>query len=290
MTSASLRDQAVAMDGPAAPPLHGGEPVFDEPWQGRAFALAVETVARLELPWDAFRQRLIAAIAADTRRPYYESWLEALEALVLDQHAAERSELDVHRMVAAAYRVDEPGNGDTEIFPIAASEPVLRRILDALFGRSWPHIRFGPIIQGAVYELRAPHAPELSMLDGYLTIGFGAVGAEHGWHVHLCIGEHVGAPGHPVSSALARLRRCAHAELARIRVDDVPTSWMFRMYNGAGEQQLTVLLPNPFLDDDQLPLDEPDWTRLECWDELRADALGLPPDPVDRTGVAFVHP
>ena len=272
------------MGGIEAPPLRDGDPCFAEPWQGRAFALAVETVARLGIPWDAFRDRLVAAIAADPDRPYYDAWLEALEALVLDHRLAGQAELDAHRMAAAAYRVDEPGSGDTEIFPIAAGEPVLRRILDALFGRWWPHIRFGTLIQGAVYELRAPHRPELTMLDGYLTVGF------DGWHVHLCIGEHVGTPGHPVAAEVARLRRCAHAELARILVDGVPTSWMFRMYNGAGEQQLTVLLPNPFLDDDQQPLATPDWSRLACWDELRRDVLDLPPDPLDRVGATFVHP
>ena len=272
-------DEAVATVAVSGGVTRDGSPVFDEPWQGRAFALAVETVARLQLPWDAFRTRLIAAIAAEPHRAYYESWLDALEAMVLDERATSSGELDHHRGEAAAYRVDEIGNGEIDIFPIAVTEPVLRGILDALFTRWWPHIRFGPIIQGAVYELRAPHAPELSMLDGYLTIGFAD------WHVHLCIGTHTRS-----TPEVARLRRCAHAELARVLVDDVPTSWMFRMYNGAGEQMLTVLLPNPFLDDDQQALAEPDWSRLACWDELRAAVLGLAPDPLDRAGTAFVHP
>ena len=54
---------------------------FDEPWQARAFALAVVTVERLGLPWDAFRYRLMAAVADDPDRPYWESWLAALEDL-----------------------------------------------------------------------------------------------------------------------------------------------------------------------------------------------------------------
>jgi nitrile hydratase accessory protein len=265
-------------------PVADGEPVFTEPWQGRAFVLAVETVERLRLDWDEFRTRLIAVIDADPHRPYYESWLMALERLIIDHHAADTGELDKQRMRAASYRVDEPGNGDLEIFPIAVDEVVLRRILDTLFVRWWPHIRFGPIIQRAVYELQAPRQPELTMLDGYLTIGF------DGWHVHLCIGEHIGSPARPVAPEVARLRRCTYAELVRLFADGAPTSWMFRMHNGAGEQQLTVLLPNPFLDDDQYPLSEPDWSRLDCWNELRRDILGLPPDPVDRSATRFVHP
>jgi hypothetical protein len=61
------------------------------------------------------------------------------------------------------------------------------------------------------------------------------------------------------------------------------------MFNGEDEQQLTVMLPNPFLDDDQLPLTTPDWGRLACWNELRAQHLGLPPDPRDRTAPRFHH-
>jgi Nitrile hydratase beta subunit, N-terminal len=281
--ASSVREDAVASIVSSGGPARDGQPVFAEPWEGRIFAVAVETVGRLGLPWDAFRQRLVAAIADAPLRPYYESWLAALERLVLEHHAAEPEELAAQRMRAASYRVDERGNGDVEIFPIAVTEANLRGALDRLFTRWWPHIRFGPIIQGAVYELRAPHEPHLSMLDGYLTIGF------DGWHVHLCIGEHTGSRDHPVEPDVARLRRCTYAELARLWVEDAPVSWMFRMYNGAGEQQLTVLLPNPFLDDDQHALAEPDWTRLDCWDELRRSLLDLGPDHHDRSGTRFIH-
>jgi hypothetical protein len=54
---------------------------FDEPWQARAFAMGVVAVERLGLPWDAFRSRLAAAVARDPDRPYWESWLAALEEL-----------------------------------------------------------------------------------------------------------------------------------------------------------------------------------------------------------------
>ena len=76
------------MDGEAAPPRDNGELVFTAPWEGRVFAMAVALVERLELPWDEFRQRLIAAIASDPERPYYESWAEALESLVVDHDIA----------------------------------------------------------------------------------------------------------------------------------------------------------------------------------------------------------
>jgi len=74
----------MAMSGSDAPPRDNGELVFAAPWEGRAFALAVALVGRLDLEWDDFRHRLMAAIAEDPERAYYESWALALESLVLD--------------------------------------------------------------------------------------------------------------------------------------------------------------------------------------------------------------
>jgi nitrile hydratase accessory protein len=82
--ASGLPDEVALMDGPAALPRDNGELVFAAPWEGRAVAVAVTLVRRLDLPWDAFRSRLIDAIATDPARPYYESWVTALEALVLD--------------------------------------------------------------------------------------------------------------------------------------------------------------------------------------------------------------
>jgi hypothetical protein len=79
----ALPDEVALMDGPAALPRDNGELVFATPWEGRAVAVAVTLVRRLDLPWDAFRHRLIDAIGADPARPYYESWAMALESLVL---------------------------------------------------------------------------------------------------------------------------------------------------------------------------------------------------------------
>jgi nitrile hydratase accessory protein len=82
------------MDGAAALPRANGELVFDAPWQGRALGLALGVVDRLGLDWDEFRQRLIAAIAAEPARPYYESWVVALERLLADHDVVSRHELD----------------------------------------------------------------------------------------------------------------------------------------------------------------------------------------------------
>jgi hypothetical protein len=82
------------MPAPAALPRANGELVFDAPWQGRVLAMAVTTVDALGLEWDEFRTRLIAAIAAQPERHYYESFTAALEALVTDFDVASAGELD----------------------------------------------------------------------------------------------------------------------------------------------------------------------------------------------------
>ena len=72
------------MDGLAALPRRNGEVAFDEPWEGRVFGAALAVVQHHDLDWDEFRQRLIAAVADDPERPYWESWLAALESLLAD--------------------------------------------------------------------------------------------------------------------------------------------------------------------------------------------------------------
>jgi nitrile hydratase accessory protein len=73
------------MEGDAALPRRNGELVFEAPWQGRALAMTLAVVERLELPWSEFQTRLIAAIAARPDAPYYECWVAALEALLVDR-------------------------------------------------------------------------------------------------------------------------------------------------------------------------------------------------------------
>ena len=88
-------DPAVsAMPGAAALPRRNGELVFDAPWQGRVFGLALIVVERLGLPWSAFQKHLIAAIAAAPEAPYYDSWVKALEHLLVEQGQATAAELD----------------------------------------------------------------------------------------------------------------------------------------------------------------------------------------------------
>ena len=63
-------------------PRRNGELAFDAPWQSTVFALATAVVEHaFGGDREPFRQQLIAAIAAQPGRPYWESWTAALEAL-----------------------------------------------------------------------------------------------------------------------------------------------------------------------------------------------------------------
>jgi hypothetical protein len=183
-------------------------------------------------------------------------------------------------------RVIDPDGHAVEIFPLPTEEAALAALLRDLFQNHWQQIVFGPIIEGAAWEWRAPHAPSyVGVADGYLTIAFGAP------HFHLCIGPTKGMRSDPTPASLARHRRCARAELfRRLDRDGAPTSWGLRLFNGAGEQQMTVFFPNPLLSaDGDRVLAEPDWSRLALWDDMRARHLGATADPFDRSAKAFRH-
>jgi len=84
VTRVAVDPRVADMRGRAALPRSNGELVFEAPWQGRAFAMAIGLVDALGLEWDDFRARLIAEIEAAPERPYYESWLAALERLAAE--------------------------------------------------------------------------------------------------------------------------------------------------------------------------------------------------------------
>jgi hypothetical protein len=54
----------------------------------------------------------------------------------------------------------------------------------------------------------------------------------------------------------------------------VPGSWGLRLWNGLGEQMITVFFPNPWLDDEQRRTREPRWEKLALWESLRRRYAG----------------
>ena len=77
--------------------------VFTAPWEARAFAIALGLSQAGLFTWDEFRVRLIAEVGASDRvwerdgtnrqGEYYEHFLRALEAVVMQKGIATRSEL-----------------------------------------------------------------------------------------------------------------------------------------------------------------------------------------------------
>jgi len=185
-------------------------------------------------------------------------------------------------------RVLEPDGTPLDVFPLPTDTASLEALIRDLFENHWRDIVFGTLIEGAAWEMRADGPPsKIGVLDGYITVAFGVP------HFHICIGETKGFRNNPTPPELAQRRRTARAELyRRMRRACVPMSWGLRLYNGAGEQQMTVFLPNPFLDrDTDRFLPEPDWSRLALWDRLRARWFGLTqPDPIDRSATRFPSP
>lgn len=179
--------------------------------------------------------------------------------------------------------VEEKGVGTLEIFPIDPQTSILFDLIEDIFTNYWQDIHFGVLIQGAAWEIKAPNAPErVSLLDGYLTVDFGA------WHFHICIGEHKGSKKYPIDPELAVHRRTSRAELyRRLNGTCVPQSWGLRLFNGENEQQMTIFLPNPFLTNEMKVTRHPDWSKLELWDHLRKKYLDLEPDEKDRQNKKF---
>jgi hypothetical protein len=148
----------------------------------------------------------------------------------------------------------------TEYHEVPVDGDRIERLMTELFTEHWAAITVGPLIQGSAWEIQFAEAPRVSMLDGYLTVDPGA------WHFHLCVNDHRGTP----SPELARQRRVARAAFFRTEGGScAPMSWGLRLWNGRGEQMVTVLFPNPFFDDEWRRLREPAWDKTRLWDDLR---------------------
>jgi nitrile hydratase accessory protein len=87
-------------------------PVFAEPWQAQAFALAVELSARGHFTWAEWAATLTKEIQAvsqgsepDDGSNYYSYWLAALERLVTTKGLSDPTELHLRKEAwADAYR------------------------------------------------------------------------------------------------------------------------------------------------------------------------------------------
>ncbi|HYM13337.1 MAG TPA: nitrile hydratase accessory protein [Bryobacterales bacterium] len=98
-------------DLPRVPRDEGG-PVFAEPWQAQAFAMAVKLSELGHFTWKEWAEALAAELqaAADRGEPddgthYYEHWLATLERLITDKGLTDSAALVARKEAwAEAYR------------------------------------------------------------------------------------------------------------------------------------------------------------------------------------------
>ncbi len=108
-----------------AVPRKNGELVFEAPWEGRVFGMAVTLSDQQVYDWSDFRDRLAAEIAAAEEHGdasgYYERWLASFERLLLDTGVLSAAELDTRTAEFATGVYDEHEHYETTSNAIASS-------------------------------------------------------------------------------------------------------------------------------------------------------------------------
>jgi nitrile hydratase accessory protein len=101
------------LSAPEPPPFAGMPrdaegPVFAEPWQAQAFAMAVQLNAQGVFTWAEWAQALSGRLAGDPAGDggrYYEHWVAALETLTAERGLATAAEMTTRKAAwAEAYR------------------------------------------------------------------------------------------------------------------------------------------------------------------------------------------
>lgn len=157
---------------------------------------------------------------------------------------------------------------------------VLASLVYTLFEQNWQQVGIAHIVQGSVLELEFNAPPKLCILyDGYLTV------AAEGWHLHLCIDTNFGGPLCKTPVEVRKQRLVSRAAFyRRFNAEENPRSWGIQFWNGANEQLMTILLPNPLVDGENLlPEGKPNLDKLALYQDLRdIYVLGKKPIPFTK--------
>uniref|UniRef100_UPI002637BCD6 (2Fe-2S) ferredoxin domain-containing protein n=1 Tax=Mastigocoleus sp. MO_188.B34 TaxID=3036635 RepID=UPI002637BCD6 len=114
------------------------------------------------------------------------------------------------------------------------------------------------------------------LYDGYLTV------VTEAWHLHLWVDENLGGPNNQTPLELRRQRRVSRAAFyRRFNKHGKTRSWGIEFWNGCNENVMTIFLPNPLVDGENLlPEGKPDLSKLALYEELREIyVLGTKPMP-----------
>ena len=88
------------LTGAVAYPRKNGEPVFEAPWQSRAFGMVVGLHTAGLFPWDEFKTLLIEEVAAEgspDANQYYYQWMRAFWRLLVAKKILSEAEMKARR-------------------------------------------------------------------------------------------------------------------------------------------------------------------------------------------------
>jgi nitrile hydratase accessory protein len=101
-----IEREVTEMSGTSALPRSNGELVFENPWEGRAFGVAVALTHAGRYQWREFNSVFIEHITkaeqSGDSSTYYQRWLAALEELALKTGMVSAQELDQRAQQFAA--------------------------------------------------------------------------------------------------------------------------------------------------------------------------------------------
>ncbi|MEH2051276.1 (2Fe-2S) ferredoxin domain-containing protein [Nostoc sp.] len=175
--------------------------------------------------------------------------------------------------------------GSIEYEYFDSSSDVLSSLFYTLFQQNWQQVGVGHIVQGGVLELEFNAPPKICILyDGYLTV------VTEGWHLHLCIEANLGGPHCKTPLELRQQRQVNRAAFyRRFNAEGIPRSWGIDFWNGADENLMTIFLPNPYVEGENLlPEGKPNLSKLALYEELR-DIYVLGNQPIPFTKNPLKH-
>ena len=101
-----IEREVTDMSGTSALPRSNGELVFESPWEGRAFGVAVALTHAGRYQWREFNSVFIEHITraeqSGDSSTYYQRWLAALEELALKKGFVSAQELEKRAQQLAA--------------------------------------------------------------------------------------------------------------------------------------------------------------------------------------------
>ena len=185
--------------------------------------------------------------------------------------------------IAKETKTDAAGRKE-DIWALPTDEQFLCDLFTDLFDNHYDKISWGPLLAGAAYELKCPGKPtKIDLSGGFLTVHWGNKG-----HFHLCLGAIKVPANRTDAEEIIATRKPGRAEFFRgLDRDGFPHSWGLRMFNGKNEPQIAVFFPNPYVTEFDQVIKDPDWTRIEMWEDFLPRYTGAALDGLDRQGRGF---